>query len=116
MGTRVRLTRSGGLAGISMVASVDLDDLPAETAAELHAALDEVDFDDPAGRRPRGRGRAAAPPPGPPTPFGAGAADTFQYDLEIDDGRRRKLTVQEPVISPPMRTLVDTLLPMAEPE
>ena len=38
MGTRVRLTRSGGLAGLSMVASVDLDDLPAAKAKKVRAA------------------------------------------------------------------------------
>ncbi len=63
----MRLTRSGGLAGLSMVASVDLDELPQETAAEVRAALDEVDFDKPAG----GRRRGAAPSP---PAFGAGAA------------------------------------------
>ncbi len=109
MGTRVRLTRSGGFAGLSMVASVDLDELPEDTAAEVRAALDEVDFDKPAGRRRR----AAAPAP---PAFGAGAADTFQYDLEVIGAERRSLTVHEPLPSPQLQTLVDVLLPLARPE
>lgn len=93
-----------------MVASVDLDDLPEDVAAEVRAALDEVDFDPPARRR-----RRAAPAPGP-SGFGAGAADTFQYDLEVIGRERRSLTVHEPLPSPQLRALVDVLLPMAEPE
>jgi hypothetical protein len=91
-----------------MVASVDLDELPQETAAEVKAALDEVDFDKPKG----GRRRAPAAPPA----FGAGAADTFQYDLEVIGDQRRSLTVHEPLPSPQLQTLVDTLLPLAHPE
>jgi hypothetical protein len=109
LGTRVRLTRSGGLAGLSMVASVDLDELPEKTAAEVRAALDGVDFAKPTGRRRR------AAPPGPPA-FGARAADTFQYDLEVIGTERRSLTVHEPLPSPQLRALVDVLLPMARPE
>lgn len=108
MGTRVRLTRSGGLAGLSMVATVDLDDLPEETAAQVRAALRKVDFDIPAGRR---RG---APAPAPA--FGAGAADTFQYDLEVIGRERRSLTVHEPLPNPQLQTVVDALLPLAKPE
>ncbi|MDQ4091126.1 MAG: hypothetical protein M3163_12605 [Actinomycetota bacterium] len=108
MGTRVRLTRSGGLAGLSMVASVDLDELPQKTAAEVRAALDALDFDTPDGRRRR---EAGSPPA-----FGAGAADTFQYDLEVIGEKRRSLTVREPLPNPQLRTLVDVLLPLAQPE
>ena len=108
MGTRVRLTRSGGLAGLSMVASVDLDELPKKTAAEVRAALNDLDFDAPAGRR-----RRAAPAP---PAFGAGAADTFQYDLEVIGPEPRSLTVHEPLPSPQLQTLVDVLLPLAQPE
>ena len=100
MGTRVRLTRSGGLAGISMVASVDLDDLPEATAKKIRAALADVDFDAPAPR--------AAPRPG--------AADTYQYDVVVSDGGRRALTVHEPSVTPELRALVSVLLPLAEPE
>lgn len=93
-----------------MVASVDLDELPEETAAEVKAALDELDFDKP------GRRRRAVPPRAAPPAFGAGAADTFQYDLEVYGEKRRSLTVHEPLPSPQLQTLVNALLPLAEPE
>ena len=102
MGTRVRLTRSGGFAGLSMVASVDLDELPKTAASRVRAALAKVDFDGQTGLEP------AAPMPG--------AADTYQYDLEVLGRRRRSLTVHEPIADPGLRTLVDVLLPLAEPE
>ena len=98
MGTRIRLTRSGGLAGISMVASVDVDELPEATAHQVRAALEQVDFD---------------AFPAPPRP---GAADTYQYDVVVTDGERRSLTAHDPFLSPGLRALLDVLLPLAEPE
>ena len=108
MGTRVRLTRSGGLAGLSMVASVDLDDLPAATARKVRSALADVDFDPAPAPRQAGRRAAPAPQAWP------GAADTYQYDLEVDDGQKRSITVHDPVASPQLQTLLDALLPLAE--
>ena len=100
MGTQVRLTRSGGLAGISMVAEVDLDELPEATASEVRAALAELDFD---------------APPAPPTAR-RGAADTFQYDLVVTDEETRSVTAHDPFVGPGMRSLLDVLLPLAEPQ
>jgi hypothetical protein len=100
MGTRVRLTRSGGLAGLSMVASVDLDDLPAKKARKVRSALEGMDFEPPKRRR-------AAP-----APF----ADGFQYDVEVDDGKKRSVTMRDPVDSAELQTLLEVLLPLAEPE
>ena len=102
----MRLTRSGGLAGLSMVASVDLDDLPPATARQVRAALAEVDFDPPPAPEVTGE-RAPAWP---------GAADTYQYDLEVTQGRKRSITVHEPVSSPELRALFDVLMPLARPE
>ncbi len=102
MGTRLRLTRSGGLAGLSLVASVDVDDLPPASAKQVRAALAAVDFDAKKGRR-------AAPAPGP-------FPDAYQYDLEVDDGGKRTITVHDPVTSPELQELFDVLLPLAEPE
>ena len=99
MGTRIRLTRSGGLAGLSMVASVDLDDLPEDTAEEIRAALAEVDFDPP---------KAAPGRPGLP--------DAYQYDLVVINRKRRTLTAHDPFLSPGLRALVDVLLPLARPQ
>lgn len=102
MGTRVRLTRSGGLAGLSMVASVDVDDLPPASAAKVRAALGEVEF-----TRPKHRATRTAP---------AGFPDGYQYDIEVNDGKKRSLTVRDPVASPEVQALLDVLLPLAEPE
>ena len=102
MGMRVRLTRSGGLAGLSMVASVDVDDLPAAKAKKVRSALQGMDFEPPKRRR-------AAPAPKP-------MADGFQYDLEVDDGKKRSVTVRDPVDSPELQTLLEVLMPLAEPE
>ncbi len=100
MGTRVKLTRSGGLAGISMVASVDLDELPPATAKQVRAALDDVDF----------KTRF------PPKNTRGGMADGFQYDLVVTDDETRKLTAHEPFVGPGLRALLDVLLPLAKPE
>ena len=98
----MRLTRSGGFAGISLVASVDLDDVPAETAEAVRAALEQVDFSAP---RSRGRG-------GPMR----GAADMYQYDLEVIGERKRSLTAHEPLADPGLQALSEVLLPLARPE
>ena len=103
----MRLTRSGGLAGLSMVASVDLDDLPPATAEQVRAALAEVDFDRPPASAVAGEQAGPAWP---------GAADTYQYDLEVTDGGKRSITVHEPVSSPELQALIDVLLPRAAPE
>ena len=96
----MKLTRSGGLAGITMVASVDLDELPPATAEKVRAALAEVDFKTPSGpRSPRG-----------------GMADGFQYDLVVKDDKTRSLTAHDPFLGPALRALLDVLLPLAEPE
>jgi hypothetical protein len=100
MGTRVNLTRSGGLAGLSLVASVDLDDVPPATAEAVRSALREVDFDP-----PRGGGAGGRPMP-----------DTYQYDLEVVDEGRRRLTAHEPLADPGLRALSAVLLPLARPE
>jgi hypothetical protein len=100
MGTRVQLTRSGGFAGLSMVASVDLDDVPVETAAAVRAALEQVDFDPP---RVRSAGGRRMP-------------DAYQYDLEVIDEGRRSLTAHEPLADPGLQALSEVLLPLARPE
>jgi hypothetical protein len=99
MGARLRLTRSGGLAGIDMVADVDVDDLPPADASRLQEALAGLDFD----RRP---GAGDRPPGGP---------DRYQYDLEMTDGRRRHLTAHEPDVAPALQAVIDVLLPLARP-
>ncbi len=100
MGQHVRLTRSGGLAGIEMVAAVDVDDLPGPAAARVRQALDKLQFDRP------GHGRPPAP----------GGPDRYQYDLEVTDGGRRSLTAHEPDVGPELQAVIDALLPLARPQ
>lgn len=101
MGTRLRLTRSGGIAGIDMVASVDIDELPAHTGSSVRSALAGLD-----------KVEAAAPPPAGPPP----GADRYQYDLVIEsDGERRSVRAHDGALTPELRTVVDALLPLAEP-
>jgi hypothetical protein len=85
-----------------MVADVDLDELPDGTAEEVRAALAEVDFD--------------APPASAHAAAGGGAADTYQYDLEVIDEGTRSTTAHDPFVGPGMRALLDLLLPLARPE
>lgn len=107
MGTNVRLTRSGGFAGLSMVADVDLDQLPEPAAEQVRSALAGLDFG-----RPAKAAKSAKPARGP------APADTYQYDLVVDDGgtKHRSLTVHEPVSDPRLATLFNVLLPLAQPE
>ena len=101
MGTRLRLTRSGGLAGLDMVASVDVDELPASTASQVHQALARLDTD-----------ARAVPAPGPPQ-----GADRYQYDVEVmNEHGRHSFVAHEPHVPPSLRALVDLLLPLARPQ
>jgi hypothetical protein len=102
MGTKVRLMRSGGFAGLSLVADVDLDDIPEDTAAAVREALGKVDFDP-----PRTRGHQVSM---------RGAADTYQYDLVVTDAKKRSVTAHEPLSDPGLRALSEVLLPLARPE
>lgn len=107
MGISIRLTRSGGLAGLEMVASVDVDELPPETARRVRSALAGL------GRERAATGRAEpAYRPGPPQ-----GADRFQYDLVVDtDGKRREITAHDGHLTPKLQALVDVLLPLARPQ
>lgn len=101
MGAHVRLIRSGGIAGLDMVASVDVDDLPAETAAPLRSALAGLEAEAKAHTGP------ILPAPG---------ADRYQYDLAVTDGAKRwSVTAHEEGLTPAVRAVVDLLLPFANP-
>lgn len=103
MGAHVRLTRSGGIAGLDMVASVDVDDLPAETAAPLRSAL-------------AGLASEAEADTGPVVLVPAAGADRYQYDLAVTDGAKRwSVTAHEGALTPAVRAVVDLLLPFASP-
>ena len=96
----LQLVQNGGLAGLTLVAEVDVDDLPAEAASVVRRALDTVDL--PA--------LAASPPPPPLGP------DRFSYELTVDAaGGQRSVKLQEPEVPPELRPLLATLLPLAKP-
>jgi hypothetical protein len=65
----IEYRRSGGLAGIDMVASVELHELPAEVA-QIVTAL------------------TTNPPAGADQPGLGGVPDGFSYELTIEDGDR----------------------------
>jgi hypothetical protein len=79
---RLRLRRTGGLAGLPVEAAIDTADLPAGEAAAVLAALDRLDAPEIAAHE------GASPPAGPP--------DAFGYELEVSrGGRTRRLRFGE---------------------
>jgi hypothetical protein len=96
----LQLVQSGGLAGLTLVAEVDVDDLPPDDAVAVRRALDTVDLPALAARTP--------PPPSGP--------DRFSYELTVDGrGERRCLKLQEPEIPDELRPVLTALLPLARP-
>ena len=88
--------RSGGLAGIAMVARVDVRDLPVEQA-QLVTEL--IGGDSPAA--------ASAP---------VGGADRFSYELRLDDGdRTRTFNWDETQVPDRLRPLLASLTGQASP-
>jgi len=92
----LKLVRSGGFAGLDMVATVDTDDLPAEQQ-DLVAKLLTADLQGPGMSR-------------------SGVADQFSYQLEIHHGER---TVsrhwEEPAVPETVRPLLAALTRQAKP-
>jgi hypothetical protein len=84
---QVKLVRSGGFAGLSMVATVDSGELPKDQQDVVSQLLTE-DL----------RGTGASPP---------GGADQFSYQLEIQQGDR---TVQRSWADPEVHEAVRPLL------
>lgn len=96
----VVLVQSGGLAGLTLEAEVDVDDLPAETATLLRRTLDGVDL-------PALAGRPTPPPAGP---------DRFSYELTVQSqGGRHCVRLQEPDVPSELRPVLSALLPLARP-
>jgi hypothetical protein len=97
---RLRLTRSGGFAGIATEAAIDTAELPPGEAQPLLAALDAVDLRSLAGRRP--------PPPGPP--------DTFRYVLDVERGdATHRITLAEADVPQALRPVLAALSGRARP-
>jgi hypothetical protein len=93
---QVKLVRCGGLAGLSLVATADTDDLPADQQKVVSRLLTE-DL----------RGPVASPP---------GGADQFSYQLEIQQGDRTvRRHWQEPEVDESVRPLLASLTRQAKP-
>jgi hypothetical protein len=93
---RVKLVRSGGIAGLSMVATVNADDLPADQQEVLSRLFTE-DL-----RGPGVRHR--------------GGADQFSFLLEIQQGDRTvRRTWEEPEVHESVRPLLASLTRQARP-
>ena len=98
--TRIDFVRSGGLAGLSLTASVDVSGLPPDAAAAVQDALNHVDI--------AGLSRQAARAPSGP--------DRFQYDLTVTTGgQSHTVSLQESDLPADLRPLIDALLPLARP-
>jgi hypothetical protein len=93
----INYRRSGGLAGIDMVARVELRELPAEVAQVVTTLI----TDPPAGADQPGRG---------------GVPDGFSHELTIEDGDRTyNYQWQDPLIPDFVRPLLTALGPYLHP-
>jgi hypothetical protein len=93
---RLHLTRTGGLAGIAMEATVDTGELDPATADRILAAVRRADVSK----------QGAAP----------GLPDAFSYELEIDDGHStRRMTFSDPEAPESLQPALDVLRPRMRP-
>lgn len=98
---KVRLERSGGLAGLVMVAEVDTDSCSPELADRARQAR-------------QARLPVAAPSAAKPAPVAG--ADRYQYDLTFADGQAvKRVRFGEGEVPPALDALVKALLPLARP-
>jgi hypothetical protein len=96
---QVKLVRSGGFAGLDMVATVDTVDLSTDQQ-DLVATLLTGDL----------------PGPGPGRSGRSGGADQFSYQLEIQHGDRMvRRHWEEPEVPETVRPLLATLTRQAKP-
>jgi hypothetical protein len=101
---RLRLRRTGGLAGLPVEAAVDTADLAPGEAEPILAALDAAQLDAPDVAALQG----APPPPGPP--------DAFGYELDVTRGAdTRRLRFGELDMPESLRPLVALLRSRAKP-
>jgi hypothetical protein len=93
---RIRLERSGGLAGLDLTANVDSASLSPDDAAHLMSLLDKI----------KSQG-----PPVPPK-----GADRFQYDIQLErDGKVQTITAYDGSMSPELKALTDRVMRLARP-
>jgi hypothetical protein len=97
---RLRLTRTGGFAGIATEATLDTAELDSAEAAPILAALDAVDLH-----------ALAALPPSPPGP-----PDRFRYVLDVERGEAaHRVALAEGDVPPPLRPVLAALSARARP-
>ena len=100
---RLRLRRTGGIAGVPVEAAIDTADLAPGEAEPILAALDAARLD-----APEGPAGGAGGPPGPP--------DAFGYELEVTRGdRTRRLLFGDLDMPESLRPLVGMLRSRAKP-
>lgn len=95
----LHLRRTGGLAGLPMVASLDTRELAADEAERILEALDHVDL-------AHVEDRPGAAP---------GARDTFHYDLEVRrPGRTDAVRFNERQMPPELKPVIRSLMRRAQ--
>lgn len=95
---RVRLKRTGGLAGIPREWQLDEGSLSQQQAQELSRLLAQVGFFS----LPSEVGRPGR------------ARDAFFYELTVEEGEKRhRVKCAEPALSPPLRDCIDWVLKIA---
>jgi hypothetical protein len=89
---RIRVTRSGGMAGTRVRASLDTHDLGEEEAEAVRHLVDRIDLT------------------GPLAP-GRHRPDEFQYDLDmVRDDEHQEVSIPEHALTPELRELVRHVL------
>lgn len=102
---RIRVTRSGGFAGIATHGEVDTSTLPTDQANEVAELLSRVDM-------AALRASSTAHPPGQ----GRGA-DRFQYDITVQQGDQHySMSLPESAVPPELKPLLTRVLRGAQPE
>ena len=95
---RISIERTGGVAGITIAATVDAKDLPPDEAQKLRQMVEEADFFN----LPE-RITSRSPQP-----------DRFQYELKAEEnGRQHTVMVSEEVIPEKLKPLVKWLMEAA---
>jgi hypothetical protein len=106
---RVKFVRSGGLAGLDLVATLDTADL-APGQQEVVSRLLNEDLRDP------GQGSSASPASSEGQGSRAGGADQFSYRLEIQQGDRTvRREWSDPEVHETLRPLLTALTRQAKP-
>lgn len=91
---RLALKRSGGIAGLTLRAEVETEELPEEEGRELRELVRRTNIEGLAERGSRPRG-----------------ADRYQYDVAVEDGdHRARAVVSGEHVPPELRSALDRLL------